>query len=261
MNLLIIIPILVGWLAGIIINYVSDVLPKIRQIDSPIPLNENIFSNIKKYLLFQNFTDHAKKNRVLLTQIIILILSIYTWIQEPPKLGYALGMLLMIYLGVVFVIDMEHRLILHPTSIVGSILTLILGTVANGFVPTLLGGLGGFVILMLFYLFGVLFAKMRARRMVAQGQEPDDEEALGAGDVILATILGFLVGWPLIWFCILMSILLGGIISFLLIVWLIVSGKYNKNALMMFIPYGPYFIISTSLLVYFPSFVQFFLPK
>lgn len=260
MNLLIIIPILVGWLAGIIVNYVSDVLPKIRQIDSPISLDENIFNNIKKYLLFQNFKDHAKKNRVLLTQIIILILSIYTWIQ-PPKLGYALGILLIIYLAVVFVIDMEHRLILHPTSIVGSILTLVLGTVAHGFKPTLLGGLGGFVILLLFYLFGVLFAKMRARRMIAQGQEADDEEALGAGDVILATILGFLVGWPLIWFCILMSILLGGIISFLLILWLIVSGKYNKNALMMFIPYGPYFIISASLLVYFPSFVQFFLPK
>lgn len=260
MNLFIIIPFLAGWLAGLIINYVSDVLPKIRQIDSPIALDENIFSNIKKYLLFQNFKDHAKKNRVLLTQITILILSTYTWLQ-PPKLGYALGMLLMIYLATVFVIDMEHRLILHPTSIVGSILTLILGTVAHGFVPTLLGGLGGFVILLLFYLFGVLFAKMRAKRMIAQGQEPDDEEALGAGDVILATILGFLVGWPLIWFCILMSILLGGIVSFLLIVWLIVSGKYNKNALMMFIPYGPYFIISAALLIYFPSFVQFFLPK
>lgn len=260
MNISIIVPIFIGWIAGVIINYVSDVLPKIRQIDSPLVLDQNIFNNVKKYLLFKNFKDHAKKNRVLLTQIIILALSIYTWI-ESPKLGYALGMLLMIYLAIVFVIDMEHRLILHPTSIVGSILTLILGTVAHGFVPTLLGGLGGFVILLLFYLFGVLFAKIRAKRMVAQGQEPDDEEALGAGDVILATILGFLVGWPLIWFCILMSILLGGVISFLLIVWLIVSGKYNKNALMMFIPYGPYFIVSASLLIYFPSVVQLFLPK
>lgn len=260
MNPLIILPILVGWLAGVVVNYISDVLPKIRQIDAPISLEENIFNNIKKYLLFQNLKDHTKKNRVLLTQIIVLLLSVYTWMQ-PPKLGYALGMLLMIYLAIVFVIDMEHRLILHPTSIVGSILTLILGTVAHGFVPTLLGGLGGFVILLLFYLFGVLFAKMRAKRMIAQGQEPDDEEALGAGDVILATILGFLVGWPLIWFCILMSILLGGIVSFLLIMWLIVSGKYNKNALMMFIPYGPYFIVSASLLIYFPSFVQIFLPK
>lgn len=260
MNLLIIIPIFVGWLAGMVINYVSDALPKIRQIDSPVLLDENIFNNLKKYLFFQNFNQHAKKNRIVLTHIVILALSIYTWV-ESPKMGYALGMLLMIYLAIVFVIDMEHRLILHPTSIIGSILTLILGTVSRGFMPTLLGGLGGFVILFLFYLFGVLFAKMRAKKMIAQGQEPDDEEALGAGDVILATILGFLVGWPLIWFCILMSILLGGIISFLLIVWLIVSGKYNKNALMMFIPYGPYFIISASLLIYFPPFVSFFLPK
>ena len=128
---------------------------------------------------------------------------------------------MLIYLGIVFVIDMEHRLILHPTSIAGSLLTLGLGIYLRGIVPTLLGGLTGFVILLIFYYFGVLFARLRAKRMLAHGQETDDEEALGAGDVILATVLGFLVGVDLIWFCILTSILLGGIISFLLILWLI----------------------------------------
>ena len=261
MNILFIIPILVGWLAGVIINYISDALPKIRQINPPTQLDVNIFSQLKKYLLFQNFSEHERKTRVLITQVLILILSLYTWIQVPPKLGYALGMILMIYLAVVFVIDMEHRLILHPTSIVGSLLALGLGTFSNGLSATLLGGLAGFVILFAFYYFGVLFARLRTKRMLAQGQEADDEEALGAGDVILATILGLLVGWDVIWFCILVSILLGGIFSFLLIVFLIVSGRYNKTALMMFIPYGPYFIISAFLLIYFPSFVQLFLPK
>ncbi|MRR32837.1 hypothetical protein EG834_21460, partial [bacterium] len=63
----------------------------------------------------------------------------------------------------------------------------------------LLGGLAGFTIMFVFYLLGVAFAKARARRMRAAGLETDDEEALGAGDVILSTVLGLFLGWPLIW--------------------------------------------------------------
>lgn len=92
------------------------------------------------------------------------------------------------------------------------------------------------------------------------GQEVDDEEALGAGDVILVTILGFMLGWPLIWFGLLFGILLGGLVSLLLIFSLVVTRKYEKNALMLFIPYGPYFITSTFLILYFPSFIEKIVP-
>ena len=130
-----------------------------------------------------------------------------------------------------------------------------------GLMPTLLGGFGGLVIMLIFYFFGVLFARMRARRMRAQGMEVDDEEALGQGDVILVTILGFLVGWPLIWFLILVSTLLGGIVSFFLVIGLLISRRYNDNALMVFIPYGPYFIIGAALIVYFPGLLKALLPN
>ena len=166
----------------------------------------------------------------------------------------------MIYFGIVFVIDMEHRLILHPTSIFGVLLALILGTITRGLTAALLGGLGGLVILLAFYYFGVLFARYRAKRMRAQGIEADDEDALGQGDVILATVLGFLVGWPLIWFLIIVSTLLGGLISFILVIGLLVTRRYNANALMMFIPYGPYFLISASIIVYFPGILRALLP-
>ncbi len=96
--------------------------------------------------------------------------------------------------------------------------------------------------------------------MKAQGQEADEEEALGAGDVILVTILGFLVGWPLVWFLILLSILLGGFVSLLLVVGLLVTRKYEKNALMMFIPYGPYFITGAFLIVFIPRFLAYLVP-
>ncbi len=261
MNISLIIPAIIGWLFAIIVNYLSDVLPITRRLTQPTCLQCQASFTWKDYLLFLPCPNqHSRSKRTWVVQIIIFLMSIYVW-NQAPKMGYWLAMLLLIYLGVVFVIDLEHRLILHPTSIVGSLLTLGLGIYTRGIVPTLLGGLAGFAILLLFYYFGVLFSRMRTKRMLAQGQEADDEEALGAGDVILATILGFLVGIDLIWFCILLSILLGGFISFLLIVWLIVSGKYSKNALMMFIPYGPYFIIGAVLIIYFPSFIQIFLPK
>jgi prepilin signal peptidase PulO-like enzyme (type II secretory pathway) len=188
--------------------------------------------------------------------MITLAIGFYMWFSPPEKLGYPLGLILMIYLGLVFVIDLEHRLILHPTSIFGIVLGLIAGIIKRGTTPTLLGGLGGFLIMLLFYFLGVLFARLRTNRMLKAGQEADDEEALGAGDVILVTILGTIVGWPLIWFGLLSGILLGGAVSLCILAWLIVSGQYSKNALMMFIPYGPYFITSTFVIVFFPGLVS-----
>lgn len=186
--------------------------------------------------------------------------SINTWMNPPSKIEYLLGIILLTYFGTVFVIDMEQRLILHPTSIFGVVLGLIVGTVSHGVKATLLGGLGGLLIMLGFYYFGVLFARIRTKRMLALGQETDDEEALGAGDVILATILGLMLGWPLIWFGLLLGILLGGFFSLMLILWLVVTRKYGKNALMLFIPYGPYFIMSAFLIIFFSKFVQMMLP-
>jgi prepilin signal peptidase PulO-like enzyme (type II secretory pathway) len=114
--------------------------------------------------------------------------------------------------------------------------------------------------LVLYYL-GVLFSKYRARRLKAAGQEADDEEALGAGDVILACVLGFILGWPLIWFGLLLGILLGGIIGIVLILVLILSGRYGKNALMVFIPYGPFFVLSAFFILFLPNWIVHVVPK
>jgi prepilin signal peptidase PulO-like enzyme (type II secretory pathway) len=179
----------------------------------------------------------------------------------PSKLGYILGLILTIYFGLVFVIDLEHRLILHPTSLFGFILGLIVGIVKHGLVPTLVGGLSGLAIMLTLYFLGALFARYRAKRMLAAGQEPDDEEALGAGDVILVTILGLVLGWPLIWFGLLSGILLGGVVSLFIVLWLVLSRKYKENVLMFFIPYGPYFITAAYLIIFFPEWMAKLVPK
>lgn len=256
-----IIPLLIGWIAGWIVNYISDVLPLTRRLSKPVCLQCGAQISLLDYLLFRRCTNgHSRSFRVWLVQIVMTALSLYVYAQ-PLKLGYGVGMILMVYLGVVFVIDMEHRLILHPTSIFGSVLALVIGVVSHGLIPTLLGGLGGLLIMLVFYFFGVLFARLRAKRMRAKGMEVDDEEALGQGDVILVTILGFLVGWSLIGFLVFISILLGGIVSFFLVVGLLITRQYKENALMVFIPFGPYFIIGAALILFFPNLLKALLPK
>ncbi len=261
MTITLIVSLVFGWLAGWLVNYLADVLPLTRRFSQPICPQCNVPFAVKEYLLFQPCQNgHPRSARLSIVQILILAASIYTWITPPSKIGYILGLALIIYFGVIFVIDLEHRLILHPTSIFGAFLGLIVGTLAHGIGPTLSGGLGGLLIMLAIYYFGVLFTRMRTKRLIAMGQEPDDEEALGAGDVILITILGFILGWPLIWFGFLVGVLLGGFFSLLIIIWLVISGGYKKNALMMFIPYGPYFVTSAFLIVYFPRFLEMIVP-
>ena len=194
-------------------------------------------------------------------QIVLLAISIYTWLQPSLKIGYGLGLLLIAYFGLVFVIDMEHRLILHPTSIFGALLGLVVGFISNGPVLTLLGGLGGFLIMLALYYFGVLFSRLRANRLRARGQDADDEEALGAGDVILAAVLGFILGWPLVWFCLLLGIMLGGVFGLLLLFFLLSVRKYRENVFMVFMPYGPSFILSAFLIIFLPNWIINILPK
>ncbi len=176
-------------------------------------------------------------------------------------MGYALGMLLLTYFGVVVVIDLEHRLILHPTSVVGAVLALGIGLWLHGPEPTLIGGLAGFLIMLALYYLGVLFSKFRARRLQATGHAADGEEALGAGDVILAGILGLVLGWPIIWFGLLLGILLGGVVGIVLLGALLLRGLYGKQAFMVFMPYGPYFIMSAFILLFLPNWITGVLGK
>ncbi len=255
-------PLAAGWIAGWIVNYISDVLPVTRRLSVLACLHCGASFTIRDYLFFQKCPNgHNRLSRVWWVQAAMVAMSLYTYSHPPANLGYWAGMVLLTYFGIVFTIDMEHKLILHPTSIAGGALALTLGLVSRGLENTLWGGVTGLIVMLGFYLFGVLFSKLRARRMQAMGMEADDEEALGQGDVILVTILGLLVGGPtLALSMIFLSILLGGIVSLFLIVGLMVMRRYNENALMMFIPFGPYFIIGAGIIIYFPDVLKAILP-
>lgn len=262
MMFILIFPALIGWLSGWVVNYLADTLPLTRRFSRPACSQCGSEYPIGVYLLFQPCEQcgHRRGLRPWIIQLIMVVLSLYTWIN-PHRMGYALGMVLLTYYAVVFFIDIQYRLILHPTSIFGAVLGLGLGTWLHGFIATLLGGLAGLAIMLVLYFFGTLFSKFRARRMRAAGQEADEEEALGAGDVILAGVLGLIIGWPFIWFSLLLGILLGGIVGILLVLYLVITKKYGSQAFMVFMPYGPFFIASAFFIMFVPNWIIAVVPK
>lgn len=254
MNVTLLIPMILGWLAGLFINYSADVLPSTRRFSQPTCPQCGTPFAWADYLTLRacHSCGERRSLRTWLVQILTIASFVYLWLFPSKALGIPLGMIVLIYFGIIIVIDLEHRLILHPTSLFGAILGLIVGTYIHsridgfwlGLGKSLLGGVFGFGVMFLLYQFGTLVARIRARRMQTAGQADDEEEALGGGDVYLAGVLGLMLGWPFIWNALLLGVLLGGIVSIVFLLTLLVRQRYSSEALMTFIPYGPYFIIS-----------------
>lgn len=169
-------------------------------------------------------------------------------LPPPDGLGYWVGMTLLLYFGVVVVIDVEHRLILHPVSFVGVLLCLGVGIWLHNLAPTLIGGLAGFGFMLVLYIFGNFFARWMARLRGA----PIDEVALGFGDVNLAGVLGLLLGWPGIIGGLLLAILMAGVVSLIYIVLMLIFRRYRAFTA---IPYGPFLVAGAILLLYFREYL------
>jgi len=159
-------------------------------------------------------------------------------------MGYWLGMILLAYLGVVTVIDLEHHLILHPVSLAGVILGFGIGIWLHGLRATLLGGLIGFLGMLSFYYLGILFVRLSAR---LRGQSIGEDEGIGFGDVNLSGVIGLLLGWPGILAGLLLAILLGGIASLLYLLFMITVRRYQPS---LALPYGPFLAASAIILLY-----------
>jgi leader peptidase (prepilin peptidase) / N-methyltransferase len=235
-----------GLFGGYLVNYFSDLLPAQRKLSSPVcsvcretqPWKDFFFCLLK----YPRCGDR-RSSRTWLVLLLGIALSLWYSFSPPGRIGYLSSYLLFVYFGVVVVIDVEHKLILHPVSLVGYGLGIVLGTLRHGLVDTLIGGLVGFGLMLGFYLLGELFARwLRARRGL-----PEDEVALGFGDVNLAAVVGLLLGWPGVVPGILLAILLGGAGSLLYIIWMWASRRLSPNSA---IPYGPFLVLAAIILLF-----------
>ncbi len=233
----------VGWFSGFAVNYLVDFLLEARRVEG------GQLSPWSHYL----YPQREWRWRTWVVWLLFMGAGLWFGAYPPVDLGYLWGLALLIYFGVVTVIDLEHRLILHPVSLAGAGLALGLGSWLHGWRSTLLGGAAGFGGMLILFLFGELFARWITRRRGADF----DEVALGFGDVNLAGVLGLLLGWPGIVGGLVLAILLGGVFSLLFMIGMLIFRRYRVFTA---IPYGPFLVASGVLLLYFPQVVWSFLP-
>ena len=236
-----------GWLIAYLINYLSDVLPMTRQFSIPQCTECSSGFSVRRYILMQSCANCGRKRtiRAWCVQIGMALATSWMWISPPARLGFGVGLVVLAFLMLVAVIDLEHRLILHPVSWFGAILGLLVGILQKGVLVTILGGAAGYGIMLGLYLLGIAFNRLMTK---IRNQEVDD--ALGFGDVNLAGIIGLMLGWPEIVGGLLLAILAGGVISGLIMLVMAISRKYKA---MTAIPYAPFLILGAVIFLYIPK--------
>jgi len=249
--IILILAVILGWIGSLIVNYLSDVLPITRNLSRPECIDCAVDLDLNFYLFNQPCTNCGSKpsGRHWIVFILGPLLAGLIHFFPPPNLGLWGGILWLILFGLIVVIDLEHRLILHPVSLIGAILGIFFGSINHGILNTVLGGAAGFGIMLVFYMFGNLFIKFLSRR---RGEEID-EVALGFGDVNLAGVIGLLLGWPGVIAGVFLAIIIGGVISGLFLLVQLFRKEYEA---FQALPYGPFLVISVVLLLYFSQFVR-----
>jgi prepilin signal peptidase PulO-like enzyme (type II secretory pathway) len=128
---------------------------------------------------------------------------------------------------IIFVIDLEHSLILNKLVYPGIIVAFLLSlypwpwfseSIGMRVAYAALGGAIGFVIFLLIAL-------------VSRG-------GMGWGDVKLAALIGLATGFPLVFVAIIMAAILGGIVA----VALLIAKKRGRREM---IPFGPFLAVAT----------------
>ncbi len=155
----------------------------------------------------------------------VLFAALPTLIPEPINLAvnsFHIAILLLI-----IVIDLENKLILNivtfPATILAVLGSFLVTPDQNNWKLSLVGAAVGFVVFYLFYWFGQwLFG----------------DGALGYGDVKLSMAMGAMLGFHRIFFALMVAIVLGGVISFLI---LLINRKINART---YLPYGQYLAIA-----------------
>jgi len=241
-----------GLLLGVIIAYLADVLPYRRRFSRPVCSLCGTQMGWKAYAAFQPCPECGKGRRARNLYVPLLSAAAVTalWYADtqtlPIELPFWLAVLLLAFLALLAIIDLEYYAVLTEMSLLGAGLGLVAGLMRNTWQETLAGGAAGFGIMLLLYLFGRLFGRWLAKR---RGVTLEDTEALGFGDVNLGGIIGLIFGWPAVVAGLLLAIILGGAAGLVLVLVNTLSRRYRVGT---FIPYAPFLVLAAVILLYIP---------
>ena len=246
---------LLGFIAGLFVNYLADILPVNRRFSAPFCRVCGERQAWVNYLFWPRRCGSCGSRRRIRTWIVelaFIFTALWLYVSAPAKPGFLIGFILLVYFGLVAVVDLEHRLILNSVSLVGAAFGLVIGTWLHGLYNTLLGGIAGFAVMLGLYLLGGVLMGWLARRR-GKGLE---EEALGFGDVNLGGVLGLTLGWPGIVIGLMLTVLLAGVVSLIYLLYSLLTKRYRHD---MAIPYGPFLISSAIALLFFRNVVLSYL--
>lgn len=244
-----------GVLAGLIINLTVDGLYVYHDMVSEA-FKEQYFKRPYWRGLFmlaqQPEGGQAWRMRVLLVWGSGLLATIGIHYLSAYGVEFWWGYPLALWIAIVTVIDIESRYILRETVWVGVVGGYALGVYFYGWWPIpLLGGAIGFGLMGAMYGLGVLYLRYLNRRD-GDIYDPEEDVALGFGDVQLAAIMGLLLGIVDVFYAFFWALVFGGIVGVILLLVSKFRGEYRSNLAM---PYGPYILLAIVVHIYFRAFL------
>jgi prepilin signal peptidase PulO-like enzyme (type II secretory pathway) len=211
---------LLGWAAGMLVNYLADVLPPRDSQDSVRPA-------WRKWIVILG----------------LMLAAPLAYLYPPQGWNFWLTLTVWVYFCLVAVIDIEHRLVLHATSLVGLILGLLGGTLRAGLPASLVGGFSTLAIQLMLFGLGILFARVYQ----VLRKQSINEIVFGFGDVILGTICGLMLAFPASLSGLVYTVLLAGAFSIMFLAYLLLSHMYRPGVPF---PYAPFILLGTILALY-----------
>jgi prepilin signal peptidase PulO-like enzyme (type II secretory pathway) len=203
---------MIGLLAGVMINALADYLPS-----SSTPL----------WPQWQTWGWGRRKRPLLvLVSTAVLFFFLPLWLTEPANLAF--NSLYIAILILIIVTDLEHKLIfnvvVYPATLISLSGSFFVTPDENTPGLAIAGAIVGLL------LFGGLY--LLANLLYGRDRIP-----LGLGDVKLAMLLGMMLGFQRIFFCLFWGIVLGGVITLLLLL----SRRVSRGTAL---PYGQYLAVS-----------------
>ncbi len=150
--------------------------------------------------------------------------------------------------AIVIIIDVEHRWIMWITIWPPALVAL----AEAAFWPrvsleeSLRGGLYGCLILFGLYLLGIGFGQVV--RLITGRRV--GRTILGTGDIRMATLSGLIIGWYALGPALLIMVVTGAIAALIFIANKVI--RTRRYRIFSAIPYGPYIVIGTAFMLYFP---------
>jgi prepilin signal peptidase PulO-like enzyme (type II secretory pathway) len=252
-----------GFLVGVLVNLLADYLPARRHYDlarrspfstvkpvkpsfiprRPVPLWSGLIA-----VALRAPAAHPFRRVITEIGLAAAFALIAGWFAHMHFLPFYLFYAAV--LALVTITDIEHRWILPEVTWLAACVGLAESVMTRrlSLDNALQGGLLGFGVLLTLYLGGYGFAylmRLLTGRRISR-------TVLGFGDVRLALFSGLILGAGAIGLALLLMMIGGGIAALVFIInKQIRKGRYRRYSAM---PYGPYIVLGTALMLYAPTF-------